>query len=49
MFITFNYKPRDKVITSAVRRGNLVTTIKAAKRALEVRAIMVTGTKFNIT
>ena len=48
MFIIFNYKLSDKVIKSAIRRSNLIITIKTAKRALEVGTIMVIRTNFNI-
>ena len=36
------------MIKSAVRRRNLVTTSKVANSALEIGAIMVKRTKFNI-
>ena len=36
------------MIKSADRRQNLITARKVAKRALEVGALMVTRTKFNL-
>ena len=45
VFITFNYKLSDKIITSPVRGRNLIT---AAKGASEIGIIMITRTKFNI-
>ena len=46
VFITFNCKLSDKMINSAVTGRNVIT---AAKGGSEIRIIMVTCTKFNIS
>ena len=48
VFLTFNYKLRDKIITSAVNGRNLITATKGGKGATEIGIIMVARTKFNI-
>ena len=48
VFLIFNYKLRDKIMTSAVNGRNLITATKGGKGATEIGIIMVARTKFNI-
>ena len=48
VFINFNYKLSDRIITSAGRGRNVITATKSGKGASEIGIILVTPTKFNL-